>query len=173
MNHHVRVADPRPSTGDFDEIARQELGTAVIRAREQAGWSQEELRRRAGIGRTSLYKLESGDPVGPKVYEPVARVLPGWTEDTPRKILDGTAAPPEPPSATTSPDQADVHLPDHATQPIRPRIGSDEWLIKFATLLDDERDYLEVRMLWNLYTLALNRIRELEQALTERRVPQP
>lgn len=47
---------------------------------------------------TSLVKLERGKPVGPLVYEAAARALPGWTEDTPRTILDDPEAPTTPTS---------------------------------------------------------------------------
>jgi hypothetical protein len=53
----------------------------------------------AGISVASLLKLETGKPVGPSVYEAVARALPEWTEETPRKILEGE----EPQTRTLTP----------------------------------------------------------------------
>lgn len=93
VNHHVQVVTQRSHTKEFDIEARRALGLAVIRAREAMGLSQRAFAAEARIGRTSLYKLETGEPVGPPVYEAVSRALPGWTEDTPRAILSGEAAP--------------------------------------------------------------------------------
>jgi hypothetical protein len=66
-----------------------------MRAREADGHMyRPSFARRAGISVASLLKLETGKPVGPTVYEAVARALSSWTEGTPRHILDGG----EPPS---------------------------------------------------------------------------
>lgn len=68
----------------------------MTRAREAAGYPYRPgFAKASGVGVTSLWKLESGEPVGPAVYEAVARILPGWDEDTPRRILEGD----EPPAA--------------------------------------------------------------------------
>lgn len=89
----------RPHTRDFPARARQDLGLAVIRAREAAGhpW-RPSFATAAGIGVRSIQKLESGDPVGAAVYEAVGRALgrelEGWSEATPLAILNGTTAPP-------------------------------------------------------------------------------
>lgn len=94
MGHHERVTALRPHTKLYDKTARVRLGLAVARAREAAGYQfRPAFEKAAGVGSTSLWKLENGDPVGPLVYEAVARALPGWNEDTPRQILEGESAP--------------------------------------------------------------------------------
>jgi transcriptional regulator with XRE-family HTH domain len=58
--------------------------------------SKEALAKTAGISVRSVSKLEQpiGEPpVGSQVLEAVARVLPNWTAETPRVILDGGPAP--------------------------------------------------------------------------------
>src|SRR5262245_27007857 len=63
MNHHGPVAS-RPNTKDFPESRRIALGVAVIRGRESMALSQRAFAALARIGRTSLFKLETGEPVG-------------------------------------------------------------------------------------------------------------
>lgn len=83
----------RPHTKDYPTDARERLGLAVQRAREAADYPfRPAFAKATGIGMTSLVKLERGQPVGPLVYETVARQL-GWTEDTPRVILEGGPIP--------------------------------------------------------------------------------
>jgi hypothetical protein len=83
----------RPHTKDYPTDARERLGLAVQRAREAADYPfRPAFAKATGIGMTSLVKLERGQPVGPLVYETVARQL-GWTEDTPRAILEGGPIP--------------------------------------------------------------------------------
>ena len=84
--------------------ARKHLGEEVRRARVKAGMrSQEQLAKRANVSVRSIAKLESpeGAPsVGRSVLEAVAGVLPGWTAQTPRAILEGDAAPSGEPQPT-------------------------------------------------------------------------
>jgi hypothetical protein len=88
------MVDPRPHTRSFPEQARRTLGLAIVRAREAVGYPKRPaFAATAGISVRSLLKVESGDPVGASVYEAVARVLPGWDEDTPRRILEGGPVP--------------------------------------------------------------------------------
>lgn len=90
------VTEARPNTKIFDRDARERLGLAVQRAREGAGWPYRPgfVKGLRGVSVSSLLKLEKGEPVGPTVYEAVARKLPGWTEETPRIILEGGDIPP-------------------------------------------------------------------------------
>lgn len=89
----------RPNTKDYPEDARKALGVAVARGREAAGhqW-RPSFAKAAKMSLRSLVKLETGEPVGPTVYEAAARALPAWTVDTPRDILEG-GQPPEPDSS--------------------------------------------------------------------------
>lgn len=95
VNHHEQVSVDRPHTKEFSQQARDTLGLAFMRAREAAGHTWLTFIEVAKIGRTSLFKLENGVPVGPKVYEAAARALrdQGWTPDTPVSILRGEPAP--------------------------------------------------------------------------------
>lgn len=87
----------RPHTKHYPEDARKQLGLAVTRARQAAGYPyRPAFARDTGISVRSIVKLEQGDPVGADVYEAAARVLPGWNEDTPKAVLEG-AEPPAPP----------------------------------------------------------------------------
>ncbi|MGH3888369.1 MAG: helix-turn-helix domain-containing protein [Pseudonocardiaceae bacterium] len=85
----------RLSTADYPESARNRLAVAVVRAREAAGLtSQQDLADRAEVSKRSVVYVEKGEPrVGRKVLEKIGRVLPGWTEDTPREILEGAEPP--------------------------------------------------------------------------------
>lgn len=85
----------RPHTKLYAAEARRRLGTAVTRAREADGFPyRPAFATAAKVGLRSLVKLEQGDPVGPTIYEAVARVLSSWTVETPRRILEGEAPPP-------------------------------------------------------------------------------
>lgn len=115
VSHHVSVTGLRPHTKAFSQEARDALGIAVMRAREAAGHPfRPTFAEAAGIGKTSLYKLESGIAVSASVYEAAARVLPNWTEDTPRLILEGEPPPPTTPIEVPAPDDAaDESAVDH------------------------------------------------------------
>lgn len=93
VSHHEPVTALRPHTKLYNDDARKALGIAFTRAREAAGLTRPEFSILSGVGKTSLYKLESGIPVGPPVYEAAARALSGWDEDDPRKILEGGQPP--------------------------------------------------------------------------------
>lgn len=77
--------------------ARVHLGEEVRRARLRVGIrSREQLAKRANVSVRSIAKLESPEgerPVGRSVLDAVAAVLPGWTTDTPKAILEGEPAP--------------------------------------------------------------------------------
>lgn len=85
----------RPHTRDFSGYARERLGLAVTRAREAAGYPfRPSFAAEAHISVRSLVKLEQGDPVGARIYESAARVLPNWDEDTPLTVLRDGPIPP-------------------------------------------------------------------------------
>lgn len=108
VRHDSQVVIQRPHTRDFSEEARHALGLAVTRAREASGhqW-RPSFASTAGVSVRSLQKLETGEPVGPSVYEAVARTLglnlERWDEATPLAILDGKP----PPANVRSSDQAE------------------------------------------------------------------
>lgn len=135
----------RPGTRDFDQSARDRLGRAVLRAREAAGFLyRPAFAEVAKVGITSLVKLETGKPVGPKVYEAVARALPGWREDTPLEILQGGAIP-EDYSPNPKSNRAETPGPSvDPTSSIGLPIGSDAWLRHYAERVPEE-DFLEIR----------------------------
>lgn len=89
-------------TANYSAEARNRLGEAVERARIDAGYRyRTEFCRAHGIKNLrGLELLEQGLPgVGQAFLFEVARALPGWTEDTPRIILEGGPIPagePEP-----------------------------------------------------------------------------
>lgn len=107
MHDNAAVPTSQVTTTDYPEDARARLGLAVTRAREAGGWIRRvDFAEHAGISLRSLVKLEQGSTnVGRRVLEAVGRALPGWTEDTPRMIMEGDAAPTAPapePSQPTS-----------------------------------------------------------------------
>lgn len=90
VRNDVPVSSQRVHTREFSIDARKRLGLAVTRAREASGHPyRPSFARVVGLSVRSIVKLESGAPVGAAVYEAVGRALPGWTEDTPRTVLDG------------------------------------------------------------------------------------
>lgn len=96
----------RPHTKLYPDRARETLGLAITRAREAAGYpTRPTFANLAKISVRSLVKVETGDPVGPAVYEAVARALPGWDEDAPRVVLEGGPIPQ--PGTQPEPDLAD------------------------------------------------------------------
>lgn len=86
-------------TTDYPEAARIRLGRAVQAARTRAGYSRTAFAEKvgpgmAGISKRHLADLEGGRPgISDTKLRAVARHLPGWTEDTPRAILEGAAPP--------------------------------------------------------------------------------
>lgn len=108
MHDNAPVPLPQVTTSDYPERARKDLGLAVTRAREAAGWMRRrDLADQAKVSLRSLAKLEGGEPgVGRLVLEAVGRALPGWTEDSPWRILDGEPAPP------TAPDEPPIGQSD-------------------------------------------------------------
>lgn len=85
------------STSDFPMDARILLGQEVKSARLAAGIrSRAALAKLAGVSTKAIGNLEApvkAPPTGFAVLVAVARVLPGWTDDTPREILKGGKAP--------------------------------------------------------------------------------
>lgn len=153
MRHDALVGDARVHTKSYGEQGRIRLGLAVTRAREAAGHPfRPSFARAAGISVRSLFKLETGVPVGPVVYEAVARVLPGWTDGTPRAILEGAAAP------VIAPE----HPPSNGRVSAVISSGPDD--PAFWVALADEVPKATFDELWRLY---LER-KALRHALTER-----
>lgn len=91
VHQPVPVARRLLRTGDYPEEARARLGAAVEQARIAAGHlTRPEFAEKAGVGLRSLIYLEQANrSVGAKVLYPVAIALPGWSESTPRDILEG------------------------------------------------------------------------------------
>ncbi|RZQ59804.1 hypothetical protein [Amycolatopsis suaedae] len=90
------MATRKLRTRDYPPAARARLGDAVAKAREAAGWTYRTDFARAcgGISVRSLELLEGGEPgVGQSILFAVGRTLPGWTEDTPKTILEGGPIP--------------------------------------------------------------------------------
>lgn len=93
------------STTDYDADDRLRLGRAVREAREAAGdksrpkfLAKYGTHTSYGINKKSLELLERGQPgVGGPILRAVGRALPGWTEGTPKIILEGGPIP-EPPT---------------------------------------------------------------------------
>jgi len=105
------VASPRTRTALYSETRRQDLAAAVIKAREHAGWpTTVDFIKAVGRGSRAIYALENAEPtVGQVILHAVGRTLgsrlPGWSQDTPRHILEGNPAPPL--SATPGQDTAE------------------------------------------------------------------
>ncbi len=57
-----------------------ELGERVLRKRLNKNISQQELAKRAGLSRRSIYLMESGQPVGLKVFIIILRALKSLDE---------------------------------------------------------------------------------------------
>lgn len=148
MRHDAHMATLRPHTKAYPAEARKQLGLAVTRAREAAGFAyRPAFARAAGVSVRSIVNLEHGEPVGPAIYEAAARALPGWGEDAPRRILEGE----EPPAVSESADRPMLGEP-----------GSDE-------LTDGERVMIRKlrRLGWSPERVAdfLEALREDEAAL--------
>lgn len=86
-------------TKDYPDAARKRLGEEVERARRAAGfrYRTDFCRAHSIKNLRGLEMLEGGRPgVGQAFLFEVARALPGWTEDTPRLVLEGG----DPPTAS-------------------------------------------------------------------------
>lgn len=145
MRDYAPVATRRLRTANYDDVARQRLGDAFAKAREAAGYrTTAAFGRAAGIRSTaSLEWLERGRPgVGQSILFAVGRFMPGWTEDTPRAILEGGDVPSVPEGAEPAPDDEDNEV-------AKLEIGTGEWLGYFRIRLSPE-DYAEVLALWRM-----------------------
>jgi hypothetical protein len=98
MHHHVDMPARKLRTADYPQVARDRLGAAVADARVALGHKfRPGFAMSAGVSLRSLADIERGKPgVGEVNLLTVARALPGWTEDTPRDILEGGPIPPPP-----------------------------------------------------------------------------
>jgi hypothetical protein len=96
VRHAACVSMRRLSTKEYSTDARERLALAHTRAREAAGYPSRPKYAAAvpDVGLRSIVKIEQADPVGQLVLEATARFLPGWTEETPRIILEGGPIPP-------------------------------------------------------------------------------
>jgi hypothetical protein len=79
------------STLGYSQEARDRLADAVNKARLAAGYRwRTNLAKAAGVSVRSVTALERAEPgVGQANLYAIARVLPGWTEDTMKLVLDG------------------------------------------------------------------------------------
>lgn len=96
-------------TLDYSQADRDRLADAVTNARLAAGHKfRTTFAQAAGVSVRSLTALELGEPgVGQATLFAVARELPGWTADTPKKILEGAAAP-EMPADAAEPSRDEI-----------------------------------------------------------------
>lgn len=76
--------------GDWAKLAE-----AVRRARKRHGWSQPQLARRAGLGATTVKRLENGrESVGDRSLVAIEAAL-GWQYGSAQDVLDGGRPTPE------------------------------------------------------------------------------
>ena len=97
----VTVSRKQLRTADYTDQARARLADAVTKARTAASYPfRTDLviaAKAAGekLSLRSLQAVESGESgVGQAVLFALGRLLPNWTEDTPRIILEGGPIPP-------------------------------------------------------------------------------
>lgn len=97
-------------TADYADAARTHLGKEITKARLAAGYKWRTVfAAAAGISTRSVTAAETGEPtVGQATLYAIGRTLPHWTEDTPRVILEGGAAPPTMDSGPRLPQMANV-----------------------------------------------------------------
>lgn len=115
MREHACVATTRLRTANYTEHQRRRLGEAAVQAREAMGLSRPQFvkaAKAAGITLNvrSLELVESGDPgVGQSFLFALGRMIPTWTQDTPRVILEGGKIPalPEPGAVRTPAERAE------------------------------------------------------------------
>lgn len=126
MRDHAKVSR-RLSTSNYTEAARIRLGEAVAQARDAAGFKyRTEFGRAHGINPKSLELLELGKPgVGQSILFAVGRALPGWTEDTPRAILDGGPIPGAEPASGQAPEPEPIDLRAVAVYDLASLIAAD------------------------------------------------
>jgi hypothetical protein len=141
VRHDAQVIAQRPHTKTYPAEARERLALAVMRGREAAGYKfRPAFAQDAKIGVRSLLNLESAKPVGPIVYESVARALPNWDEDTPRLILDGG---PIPPTATEQQSRDEWEPRDEMERKIMasslPRAEKIDLVRGYRDALEEER----------------------------------
>jgi transcriptional regulator with XRE-family HTH domain len=97
LRHSARVQDRRQlRTADYDDHARERLGSAIAKARVASGHKRRTtFARAAGVSVRTVAAVERGEPtVGQSSLFAIGRTLPNWTEDTPKTILEGGAVPP-------------------------------------------------------------------------------
>lgn len=115
LRQTARVESRKPlRTADYDQVARDRLGEAVTKAREAMGHKfRPSFAALAKISKRSLADLETGKPtVGEANLRAVGAVVPTWTEDSPRIILEGGPIPPLPPaSVDSSTSESDGAIP--------------------------------------------------------------
>ena len=58
-----------------DQRTSAVLGRAVRAAREERGWSQEELGRRSGLSRPTIARIERGDDISTATLSKAAKAL--------------------------------------------------------------------------------------------------
>lgn len=96
---------------------RETLGIRLKKARSDAGLTQEELARSAGVTQKTISKIERGDQVATAAIVPLARAL----GVTPEWLAEGTAA------------KAPAPQIDITATPVMPNPGS--WLVHLMQVL--------------------------------------
>jgi hypothetical protein len=172
MRDHARVPTRRLRTANYSDKAKKDLGDAFAKAREAAGYKSTAAFARAARIKSvaSLEMLENGKPgVGQSILFAVGRFMPGWTEDTPRQILEGELSQEDAVQAVRPSAEVDTVNPvlGYEESANRPAIGSPEWLIHYAEILQEE-DFREVREVLLRMLRAEARVLELQREVTER-----
>lgn len=126
----VTVSRKQIRTSDFSPEARGWLADAVVKARTAGSWPYRtdlvDAAKAAGekLSLRSLQAVESGDAgVGQAVLYALGRLLPNWTEDTPRAVLEGEPPPP------TGRSTIDVNTADDNIRVFAPKVhdDGDDW----------------------------------------------
>lgn len=159
VRNDAPVALLQTNTSDYSEDKRVALATAVVRARDAAGWTQKELAERAGVSTRRVASVEGAEEgVGRRVLEAIGRALPGWDEDTPRAVLEGSPAPPTPGSAPEN-------------QPLTPQLEPDDegWTEADQELMDAIRKFAQKMGIERVTATLINALRdEWEREKAER-----
>jgi transcriptional regulator with XRE-family HTH domain len=166
MRHSANMTARTLRTADYSQDARERLGAAVAAARTALGFKfRPGFAKDAGVSLRSLADIERGKPgVGEANLLTVARALPGWTEDTPREILEGG---PVPPAVRRSKRPSETPPPREWSAASRARMGA----MSGEEILDQARDFIatsgETAAMWWVADVARIKAEALSISLSE------
>jgi transcriptional regulator with XRE-family HTH domain len=126
-----------PATGDRPDNAR--VGQRVQNAREQLGWTQDDLATHADVSRSTIQSVERGESAGRRSIARIARAL-----GLDHAALTAAPPPPPQPAAATLNTLSDITTADLVAELYRRIVAAPQAAGRLRVVADDGTTWAEL-----------------------------